>query len=144
MFIITGIGGNDRNFKGENKMAVSNYPLDRYIDSFFGTTTSTAGTGRYRIEHSYSQSSSETAYTIEAPMVGVSKSDLKVNVVDNNLVVSAIPSVKSRFSTSFNQTWVLNEDADVNNINARLENGLLTLTIPRVKPATRTVNINIQ
>lgn len=144
MFIITGIGGNDRNFKGENKMSITSpYHFDRYLDSFFGTTTSTNGTG-YRSESRYLQTSTEANYTIEAPMVGVSKENLKVSVVDNNLVVSATPSVKSRFSTSFNQTWVLNDDADINNINARLENGLLTLTIPRVKPATRTVNINIQ
>lgn len=143
MFIITGIGGNDRNFKGENKMTVTPYHLDRVIDSFLGTATSTTGTG-YRSESRYFQTSTESAYVIEAPMVGVSKNDLKVNVVDNNLVVSATASVKSRFSTSFNQTWLLNEDADINNINARLENGLLTLTIPRVKPATRTVNVTIQ
>jgi HSP20 family molecular chaperone IbpA len=92
----------------------------------------------------YTQTVNENAYVIEAPMVGVVKNDLVVNVVDNNLIVSATPSNKNRWSADFKQTWILNEDADVNAINARLENGLLTLTIPRVRPVTRTVNVTIQ
>ena len=77
-------------------------------------------------------------------MVGISKSDLKVSIVDNSLVIEGTPSVKSRFATAFKRSWTLAKDADVSNIDARLENGLLTLTIPRVKPATRTVNVTIQ
>lgn len=125
-------------------MTVAPYNLDRYLDSFFGTNTNVIGVRGYRTESRYVQTSNDTAYIIEAPMVGVTKNDLKVNIVDNNLIVTASPTVKSRFSTSFSQSWILNDDADVNNINARLENGLLTLTIPRVKVATRTVNVTIQ
>ncbi len=120
------------------------YHLDRALDSFFGTTTSTTGASTYRTRHNYAQYSNEKSYTIEAPMIGVTKEDLKVNIIDNTLVVSAAPSAKSHFSTGFNQSWSLNEDADINNINARLENGLLTLTIPRFKPSTRTVNVTVQ
>jgi len=115
------------------------YHLDRVIDSLFFpyTTISTAKTR-------YTQTVTDTAYIVEAPMIGVTKNDLVVNVVDNNLVVTATPSSKSRWSSEFKQTWILNDDADVNAINARLENGLLTLTIPRVKPSKRTVNVTIQ
>jgi HSP20 family molecular chaperone IbpA len=120
-------------------MTVTPYHLDRVIDNFFS-----AGMNTTIQKTQYTQTSNETAYTISAPMIGVSKADLTVNVVGSNLVVNAIPSVKSRWSTEFKQTWILNEDADVNNINAKLDNGLLTLTIPRIKPATRTVNINVQ
>jgi len=118
---------------------LTNHNLDRVIDSlFFPYGASTTAKTRY------TQTVNENAYVIEAPMVGVAKNDLVVNVVDNNLIVSATPSSKNRWSTDFKQTWILNEDADVNAINARLENGLLTLTIPRVRPATRTVNVTIQ
>lgn len=120
-------------------MTVPQYHLDRVIDNFFS-----AGMNTTVQKTQYTQSSNEAAYTISAPMIGVSKTDLTVNVVDNSLVVNATPSVKSRWSTEFKQTWILNEDADVANINAKLENGLLTLTIPRIKPATRTVNVTIQ
>lgn len=121
---------------------VTPYTFDRFMDSFFETAP--AGWVSTTKPARYTQTTNESAYTITAPMVGVAKGDLVVNVVDNNLVVSATPSNKSRWSTDFKQTWILNDDADVNGINARLENGLLTLTIPRVKPATRTVNVPIQ
>jgi len=119
-------------------MTVHPYHLDRYFDNFWSTTGTELSRNRYI------QTASENAYIIIAPLVGVAKGDLTVNVVDNNLVVTATPSVKTRWSVDFKQTWVLNEDADVGNINAKLENGLLTLTVPRLKHPTRTVNVTIQ
>ena len=121
-------------------MITTPYHLDRYLDNFFGTTSTTATHNRTE----YHQEATENAYVITAPMVGVCKQDLSVNVENNNLIVHATPSVKSRWSLPFKQVWTLNEDADVNGINAKLENGLLTLTVPRVKPAKRTVNVTIQ
>lgn len=123
-------------------MTVTPYHLDRVLDKFFDLPSNS-----WAANHSmtrYVQTSTDISYTIVAPLVGVAKNDLTVNVVNNNLVVSAVPSVQSRWSAEFKQTWVLNEDADVANINAKLENGLLTLTIPKVKPATRTVNVTVQ
>lgn len=120
-------------------MAVHPYQLDRALDSFIGTALTPP---MQRAQ--YVQVSNEAAYVISAPMIGVTKADLTVNVVDNNLVVSAVPSVKSRWSAEFKQTWILNDDADTTNISAKLENGLLTLTVPRAKPSTRTVNVTVQ
>ena len=123
-------------------MTVTPYHLDRVLDKFFDLPSNSwvANHGMTR----YVQTSTDIAYTIVAPLVGVAKNDLTVNVVDNNLVVSAVPSVQSRWSADFKQTWILNEDAYTANISAKLENGLLTLTIPKVKPATRTVNVTVQ
>jgi len=123
-------------------MTVTPYHLDNYLDKWFDLPTN-SWMANTRITR-YVQTANENAYTITAPLVGVTKADLSVNVVDNNLVVSATPSVKTRWSADFKQTWVLNEDADVANVSAKLENGLLTLTVPRIKPATRTVNVTIQ
>lgn len=120
------------------------YHLDRVLDSFYGLTTSTAGTSGYRMMHNYAQYSNENAYTIEAPLVGVTKEELSIKVEGNRLVVKAVPTVKSRFATAFNQEWYLNDDADVSAISANLANGLLTLTVPKVKPVSRSVNITVQ
>ena len=122
-------------------MSVSTNNLDRMLDLFDLPTHSwVVGPKVSR----YSQTSDDNAYTIMAPMIGVTKTDLSVNITNNTLIVSATPSNKSRWSNGFKQSWILSEDADVNNINAKLENGLLTLTIPRVKPASRIVNVTIQ
>lgn len=123
-------------------MTVTPYHLDNYLDKWFDLPTN-SWMANTRITR-YVQTANESTYTITAPLVGVTKADLSVSVVDNNLVVSATPSVKTRWSADFKQTWVLNEDADVANVSAKLENGLLTLTIPRTKPPTRTVNVTIQ
>lgn len=88
--------------------------------------------------------STDLNYLLEATMVGISKSDLKVSVVDNSLIIEGAPSVKSRFATAFKRNWTLAEDADVSRIDARLENGLLTVTIPKVKPAVRNIDVTVQ
>ena len=120
---------------------VTPYHLDRVLDNFFTTGVIS---GRPTDSSRYFQMSNENAYTIEAPMIGVAKQDLSVNVEGNRLIVSANASLKSRFSNNFHQEWILNEDADVSAINAHLTNGLLTLTIPRIKPAVRSVSVTIQ
>jgi len=122
-------------------MTITPYNFDLALDDFLNKGF--AG-GRQTTNSKYVQASNENAYTIEAPMVGVTKQDLMVNVEGNRLIVKANASVKSRFSNNFHQEWILNEDADISAINAHLSNGLLTLTIPRVKPTVRSVNVTIQ
>lgn len=119
---------------------VTPYHLDRVLDNFFNSTYPVARTSA----KTYEQHATESAYTLTIPMIGVTKTDLDITVSDGKLVVSAVPSVKSRWSTEFNYTWNLSEYADVDNINARLENGLLTLTIPRLKPDTKKVSVTVQ
>lgn len=124
-------------------MTVTPYHLDKAIQQLFDLPPYKFVMNPGAVDR-YIQTSSDTAYTIVAPLMGVPKDNLKVSVVDNNLVVSAIPNVDNRWTKEFKQTWILNEDTDVNNINAKLENGLLTLTIPRIKPAKRSVNVTVQ
>lgn len=119
------------------------YHLDRVLDNLFDAYGFPV-TKQTTHANSWYTSSNADNYVLEATMVGIGKSDLKISVVDNTLVVEGNPSTKSRFATAFKRSWALAEDADAANVNARLENGLLTLTIPRLKPATRTVNVTIQ
>jgi len=118
---------------------VSPYQLDRILDNVFGANMSVED-GRSR----YSQTADQNAYVIQAPMIGVTKDDLVVNIVGNKLSVRADASVKSRFSNSFSQEWMLSADVDVSAINVTLTNGLMTLTIPRNKPAVQKINVTIQ
>ena len=115
------------------------YQLDRILDNVFGVNGSIED-GRSR----YSQTVDQNAYVIQAPMIGVTKEDLTVNVVGNKLVVRADASVKSRFSNSFHQEWTLSSDVDINGINVTLVNGLMTLTIPRARPSIQKINVTVQ
>jgi HSP20 family protein len=52
---------------------------------------------------------------------------------------------KERRFGSFKRSWTLPEDADLSRINARVEKGVLTLTVNRVKPVepeVTTINID--
>ena len=122
---------------------VSTYHLDRLLDNVFNSYANST-TAHANHTNTWYAWSTDFIYLLEATMVGISKSDLKVSVVDNSLVIEGTPSVKSRFATAFKRSWALAKDADVSHIDARLENGLLTVTIPKVKPAVRNIDVTVQ
>lgn len=90
--------------------------------------------------HSYS---TKDAYFVEMPLVGVTKEELNVKVEGDYLKVEAKPTKKSKFIKNTAIHFSLREDADVNNILAKLENGLLLLTIPKNTPEKKAVNIKV-
>lgn len=103
----------------------------------WGVTTTVDQTPRYHV------SSTEVEHVIEVPLVGMTRDNLTVDVQDGVLSISANTEVKSRFVQNFKQTWSLSKDADADNVSATLENGLLTVRVPRVKPARKVVNVNV-
>lgn len=122
---------------------VSTYHLDRLLDNVFNSYANST-TAYANHTNTWYAWSTDLNYLLEATMVGIAKSDLKVSVVDNSLIIEGAPSVKSRFATAFKRSWTLAKDADVSRIDARLENGLLTVTIPKVKPAVRNIDVTVQ
>ena len=127
---------NRQYYKGETYMRTS-YNLDRYFDRLFDFDYS----NYYSNIQQYSHSSTEEEVTIEMAVPGISKEDLTVDIIDDTLTVKASPKTKSRLTKELKQSWYLSKDIDVDNINAELKNGLLTLTLPKVKPAKKTVNV---
>jgi HSP20 family molecular chaperone IbpA len=74
------------------------------------------------------------AYIATIPLPGAKKEDIKVSVKENGiLTLSYEPEKKNPYAASFNRSWkVLNVDFD--NIKADYVDGILTLSIPKVKP----------
>lgn len=91
----------------------------------------------------YHQSSTETEHVIEVPLVGMNRDNVNIDVQDGVLTISATSESKSRFVRSFKNSWSLSKDSDADNVSAHLENGLLTVRVPRVKPAKKVVNVSI-
>lgn len=114
------------------------YLFDKYFDRLLEGDYTPSYTA-----NQYMQTSDDKQVVIEMTVPGISKEDLKVDVVENVLTVEAKPKVKSRFAKELKQSWNLSKDIDIDNIGAELKNGLLTLTLPKVKPLKKTVNINI-
>lgn len=118
--------------------------IDTVLNSFFSNPAWSATTNAsYVYTNDYYQTSTPDAYLIEMPMVGISKDQLSVTIEENRLTVSANPVSKTKFVKSYKQSWILNTDVDVVAISAKLENGLLLLTIPRARPAKKSINVTV-
>lgn len=90
-------------------------------------------------------------YVLEAEMPGVNKDGLEITLENNELtiigrraseMVSAEPLFRERSAANFRRVFELDPAIDTGRINAKLNQGLLTLTLPkseRVKPRKITV-----
>ncbi len=101
----------------------------------------------------------EKAYTMEVAAPGIKKEFCRVAINDEGNLSVAIENkvehkeeekehhyLRREFSyTNYEQAYTLPEDVDKENIAAKVENGILTVTLPRmqkeVKKLSRTINI---
>jgi HSP20 family protein len=91
-------------------------------------------------------------YTLEVEMPGVNKSGLDISVENNELTIigrRSLPVVEGTLihheshPENFRRTFELDPSIDANNISAKIEQGLVTLTLPKaehVKPRKITVS----
>ncbi len=91
-------------------------------------------------------------YTLEAEMPGVTKEGLEITVEDNELVLTGHRNqdhfkgqvlFRESHAADYRRVFTLDPAVDTNKITARIEQGLLKLTLPkseRVKPRTITVD----
>jgi HSP20 family protein len=113
-------------------------------------TRETRDTNRAQAEHLVAPPASviEAAdgYTLEVEMPGVNKDGLDISVENNELTVIGRRSLSTVKGTlihhesrpeSFRRTFELDPSIDADKINARIEQGLVTVTLPKaedVKP----------
>jgi len=78
----------------------------------------------------------DTEHRISIALPGVPKEAVDVTVGDNTLIVGYEASGddynSAVFSTSFTKSWTLPENIDVEGIAASSDNGILTITVPRI------------
>lgn len=88
---------------------------------------------------------SENDYRIELAAPGMNKEDFNIQLdADNDLVINMekkvdnkendkVHYIRREFSyTKFQQTMILPEDVDFKGISAKMENGILTVTLPKI------------
>lgn len=123
---------------------MSAYALDRFLNNVFDiyALPNTMSDFRYTGTEYY-MTSTDNEVTIEMPLPGVSKENLKVNVEDNLLTIEAKTDAKSKFAKSASKSWSLDDTIDVSHISAKLDNGLLTVTLPKIKPQKKTIAITV-
>jgi HSP20 family protein len=91
-------------------------------------------------------------YLLQVEMPGVNKEGLEISTEGNELIITgrrSLPTVQGTLlhcelrRENFRRTFELDPSIDVNKINARIEQGLLTVTLPKaehVKPRMITVS----
>lgn len=77
------------------------------------------------------------AYVAELLLPGVKREEITIATEDRILKVSVNsknPSPLVAGHATFGRQWTLGADSDLNNITAKHEDGILTITIPRIQP----------
>lgn len=123
---------------------MSAYALDKFLNNVFDVYAMPNVMNDFKYTGTeYYQTNTDSDVTIEIPLPGISKDNLKINIEDGMLNIQATSSIKSRAVRNINKSWSLDESIDVNNINAKLENGLLTVKLTKIKPVKKSVTVTI-
>lgn len=112
------------------------------IDRFFNESIGRSGGSAYSFVPKVDIIESEKAFEIHVAVPGMNKEDFKVDVKDNYLTVSGerkfkkesaekhFRSVESQYG-AFGRTFVLPENVDAEKIEAKYNNGILELVVPK-------------
>lgn len=74
---------------------------------------------------------SETGWILRLDLPGFAKEDLALTVINRTLQLSAETPADRPFGGKVDRQWKLGEEVDGTAVSARLENGVLELTIPK-------------
>jgi len=117
--------------------------FNSFLDSFLGSGARGAGK-RYDFIPAINTREEDNAYVIEVDLPGVDKKDIDIDIKDNTLVISGERKMKEESKEddyykvesvygTFERSFTLPEDADVDKIDAKSVDGVLEVTIPKKK-----------
>ncbi|GAA5116390.1 Hsp20/alpha crystallin family protein [Luteolibacter yonseiensis] len=87
----------------------------------------------------------ENAWVLRIDLPGYAKEDIQLSLTDDILELTAETSPETAFGGKLVRRWKLGGDVDGANTNARLDNGVLELTLPKKpKAVPQPTNIEIQ
>jgi HSP20 family protein len=124
--------------------------FDHLFDSFLSPTISAVAKG---FKPAYDVIETTDHFLMSFDMPGVKKEDIKIEVQGNNLMISGErrsnplsegPGVRSGGQSygKFERSFELPTSVGIERIEARLENGVLNLTLPKVEESkARTIEI---
>ena len=129
-----------KNFENRFLRTLANYEEDKGIGSF---------------APSVNISQDQTAYHVDVDLPGVNKEDIKVDVNDGQLIITGERNLKVEIKEEdyhkietnygkFSRTFNLPENVDLESIDASCENGVLSITIPRLEEVNNQYNIKIK
>jgi len=111
-----------------------------FNDFYFNPFNAFDGHHRSYVDKSHPRclvDSDENAYSISIVAVGVAREDINISLREGVITVSYKKEDKDNnnvFCSSFERSWTLPKDVDVDNITAKSNNGVLNVSIPRIQP----------
>jgi HSP20 family protein len=89
----------------------------------------------------------ETEYTVSLSVPGLAKEDLKISIKEGTLRISFEKNEKDEvhhFVGSFVKSYIIPDDVKEKDIEGKVENGVLTLTLPidKKKSLERLISLN--
>lgn len=147
-------------------LKLSTRPFEGSLNSFFDNLFSdfpVIANATTRVNQKYAKGfvpvnvkETEQSFKLEVVAPGYERTDFKVSVEDNLLIISAekksvqenekIKEIRKEFSiSSFKRSFTLNDLVDATKISASYINGILELNLPKkeeVKPVVTAIKIN--
>ncbi len=124
---------------GQTAMSTSMSDFDRLFDSVFGSMPSWSNS-----RPAVDVRETDDEYQVEADLPGFTDEQIDVHVENELLVISAEANsdnenadenakylLRERTARSFRRSFALPKDADANKIEARFQNGVLSLTLAK-------------
>jgi HSP20 family protein len=116
--------------------------FSQLVDRFFNESVSRSGGSAYSFIPKADIIESEKGFEIDVMMPGMNKEDIKIELKDNQLTVSGERKFlkeksKDRFNSlettygTLSRTFALPDNVDTEKIQARYNNGVLELVVPK-------------
>lgn len=118
-----------------------NDPFIRFVDEFFESKTEPTQSGFVNVH----KSEDDKGYELKFIVPGLTKNDVTIIIEEDLLKVSyEKPEDLKGFVGSFERTYSLPDDINDKKIEAKVENGILGVKIPKMKKknSQRTISIN--
>jgi HSP20 family protein len=124
------------------------------IDRFFNESLTRQGGSAYSFVPRVDIVENEKAFEIHVAVPGMNKEDFKIDLNDNFLTVSGerkftrekkennYHSIETQYG-SFSRSFTLPENVDAHSINAKYNNGILEITVPKDEKKTLKTTIKV-
>lgn len=109
---------------------------DFLLESYFDSYVSHVGCFNFN-NYNTEETESEYLFTMEVP--GCKKEFFKIQIEESKNLKIAYKAEKKEFERKF----VLPKHIDSNNVKSKLEDGILTITIPKQKEDDYSINVGI-
>ncbi len=139
-----------RNWEPFKDMGVFSRGMDRWLEDIYGPSSLRQNLSRNLLSPSVEVQENKNSYQLKFDLPGVSKDQIKIDIHENTLTVSGErreekkeedKEKKTHFSEvsygSFSRNFTFPERIDAEKSEAKFENGVLNLSIPKSEQSSK-------